>query len=300
MNVSDPSLAHISEEEMLLYCLDEIESPLKEQIEAHLQSCSDCHTLFVSTQEYAELILNASLHSSVSPSVMQTEHHDLMRQIYLADDSPDARRSPWVRHAGTALAIAASLIVGFFAGQWQSLSPGKNDRVELLSNYQMAENSDVRFDEKTGEMLVSVPQIDHLTVKGTLKTREIQRFAQLILTHDDRDDVRLGVMKMIDSALLSENEPLFRSVLHVAEYDSNPGLRLKALRLLSRLPASPELIAVLKRILLKDEVEGVRIQAAQYLAANDYQAHAAFIKQIAKDNPFMQSLVIRAEMLYSS
>ena len=283
---------HVSEEQMLLYCSDELSGQPKTELEDHLNTCSFCQERLYEMQQMVEHF-QVIQSRQVSNAVIRPAHHRVMEEIGHSQTS--MAKFPW-KKASTWLAMAASLIVSFYIGRVTVQSSAGNGYESLMTAYQMMEYGDVKINTETGNLAITLPKVENQTLTGSIQDAKVQRMAQAVLRYDVRSDVRINVLEMINSDMLMANEDLAQTVMFVLEHDTNPGIRLRAMRLLKRLPVSPELIAVLKRILMKGEIEGIRVQAADYLASKDYETNEAFIKQFARDDEYMRSLVLRAEM----
>ena len=292
MKSSNLHTRHISEEQMLLYCSDELSDQSKTELEDHLKTCSSCQSRLSEMQQMVEhfYVLQSR---KASNAVIGQAHHRVMEEI--AHSQMRETQFPW-KKASAWLAMAASLIISFYVGRMTMHTPNSNGYESLITAYQMMEYGAIKVDAETGELSITLPKVENQTLIGSMQDARMQRFAQAVLRYDVRADVRMDVLKMMNSDMLMTNEDLSQTVMFVLEHDTNPGIRLRAMRLLKRLPVSPELIAVLKRILVKGEIEGIRVQAADYLASKDYETNEAFIKQFAKDDEYMRSLVLRAEM----
>lgn len=289
MNQNGP---HISEEQMLLYCTETHTVQFSIDQEAHLQTCPICQALLSETRQ--QIGFYRSMQSRhASRKIVYEAHQRLMQEIVRGKF--ENRRSVWEKSARW-LAVAASLVISFCIGRLTVGSADSGNYDSLLAAYRMTSYGTIQVDPESQELTMILPQVENQIIKGSLKDVHVQRLAQAVLQYDIRDDVRMDVFSMINSDMLVNNPELASTVMFVVEHDTNPGLRLRAMRLLERLPASPELLAVLKRILMKGEIEGIRVQAARYLATKDYKSSAGFIKQFAGDDEYMRSLVIRAEL----
>ena len=112
--------------------------------------------------------------------------------------------------------------------------------------------------------------------------------------NEQRDYVRLRTIALIEH-VSQKDENLQNALTHTLSNDANPGIRLKAIKVLKGLPVNDSIKNILISTFFKDTNSGIRKEAADALNDMDDPDIDSILKQKAKNDEYTQSLVSRRE-----
>jgi hypothetical protein len=260
-----------------LYVYDELADDSRYELEQHVQRCAACAAELESLRAFRST-LSSVPQPEPSPNLLAASRMRLQEALETAEQHRGWRLLDpmvWLRQMKFSPALAAALlIVGFAAGiatAWRivprggpsgliAASPTSASPIEAsiagireITQLPGSDKVEIRYD-------TTVPQ----KAEGSLNDERIQQ----LLLFAARNNYNPGVRQnSVDLLSQKPDEAHIRQSLKASLlYDSNPGVRLKALESLA--PYVPEDITVRDAVLqalLRDSNPGVRAEALHFL-----------------------------------
>jgi hypothetical protein len=266
---------------LLLSFYDEIHEAEKEEIRSHLDECKICR------QEQKDLMhMRHQLAEAKAPTVSDEflkEARALLpplQQKHSPADDILQRFLQWVAglmtpRAQLAWASLLFLCVGFGAGYLYVQRAASTPDGIVQTGATRTENIKViSADPVSGEIELSGERILTVRVKGKIDDERVVALMAKSLTDDRNPGVRLRAVSLIsrqgdDHALAS---PIIKKALMAAVTgDENPAVRKEALLALSGFPFDQEIQSALLSVLAHDENAGIRIAAIDALQLTKYE-----------------------------
>ena len=283
-----------------LAAYNELPSDQKKILEEHIKECPECHL------DYEEAVKTIRLFDQkvqLEPTDVQLETNRAeLHQRLLLMTQPGFQKK-WLAKVWRVISLdfapalrfataAAILIVGIFLGKifftqntlkiasGQQLSPGPFE--SNLSNIES-----IQYDPTTRQVSITMNTISDVTIRGDIEKPEIQQMLVQSLMTDERPDVRLKTVRTLQNTKRL-NEKFIFALREVVDKEENPGIRLKAVKLLTSIPITPsvkEILAkVLVRVFLNDSNSAIRIEAFKGLSKMDNGSVAPVIFNAAKND----------------
>ena len=260
-----------------IYVYDELADDSRYELEQHVQRCAACAAELESLRAF-RTTLSSVPQPEPSPNLLAASRMRLQEALETAEQHRGWRLLDpvaWLRQMKFSPALAAALlIVGFAAGiatAWRivprggpseliAASPTSTSPVEAsiagireITQYPGSDKVEIKYD-------TTVPQ----KAEGSLNDQRIQQ----LLLFAARNNYNPGVRQnSVDLLSQKPNESHIRESLKASLlYDSNPGVRVKALESLA--PYVPEDTSVRDAVLqalLRDSNPGVRAEAIHFL-----------------------------------
>ncbi|HEY1463601.1 MAG TPA: HEAT repeat domain-containing protein [Terriglobales bacterium] len=258
---------------LLLYAYDELPDDARYELEQHLSRCADCT---------AELKLTRELHANLSTYKMQEPSPNLlassrMRLQEALETAPQGawwRRftfdpAVWLRQVKFAPALAAIIfIVGFAGGIGSTYQILNASHVSTPSNAATESSiSGIRSISQqpgTNQVSIKYDTVSQQEAQGSLNDQRIQQLLLFAAHNNYNSSVRMDSVNLLTHS--PEDIGAREALAYALRYDSNPGVRLKALAGLG--PYVKDDVHVRDAVLealLNDSNPGIRIQALQLL-----------------------------------
>ena len=292
------------QENIALYLYNELADDARHELEQHIQRCKDCAAELAAQQEF-QTLMNAIPVEEPSASFLASARMRLQESLETAEQrrawyhrlafDPTA----WLRQVRFSPALAAVLLIAGFGGgvgTMYSVLGGRAPHITAQSPVQGASIAGITsIDRQQGSDKVQIHYDRMLpeSVEGRVSDPNIQELlAYAAKSNYNNSGVRLDSVDLLTS---KPDSPEAREALTYAlRYDSNPGVRLKALDGLGSFVKQDIRVrnAVLEA-LLNDSNLGVRSGALHALepVRADTSVRMA-LQQLAKDDP---SAYIRTE-----
>lgn len=266
-----------SQQNLLLYAYDELPDDARYEMEQHLSRCPGCA---------AELKLTRELHAKLSTHAMQEPSPNLlassrMRLQEALEITPRGGLwerltfdpAAWLRQMKFAPALAAVIFVVGFAGgigatyQIAAASHGTTGQANVNASPAEASISGIRsISQQTGSDKVSIKYdtVSTQEAQGSLNDERIQQLLLFAAHNNYNSGVRMDSVNLLTQS--PDDSAAREALAYALRYDSNPGVRLKALAGLGPFVKNDVRVrdAVLEA-LLNDSNPGIRIQALQLL-----------------------------------
>jgi len=290
------------QENICLYLYNDLADDARHELEQHIHRCKDCAAELAAQQEF-QAQMNALPVEEPSASFLAAARMRLQEALETAEQ----RRSwyhrfvfdptQWLRQLRFSPALAAVLlIVGFGSGlgtMYRVLGGVKSPKQPPTVQASIGGITSIDRQPNTGKVKINYDRIVPESVEGPINDPQIQDLLTFAASNNvNNSGVRLDSVDLLTS---KPDDPRVREALTYAlRYDSNPGVRLKALDGLAGYVKQDIRVrnAVLEA-LLDDSNLGVRSGALHALepVRADSSVRMA-LQQLAKEDP---SAYIRTE-----
>jgi hypothetical protein len=264
-----------AKQNLLLYAYDELPDDARYELEQHLSRCADCAAELKLTRELHARLSTFSLQEP-SPNLVAASRMRLQEALETTSQGGLWRRlifdpGAWLRQVRFAPALAAIIfIVGFAGGigsTYQILNASHNTLPTNSNTPSEASISGIRSikqDPGSDQVSIKYDTVSTQQAEGSLNDQRIQQLLLFAAHNNYNSGVR---MDSVD--LLTKNPDDIRAreaLAYALRYDTNPGVRLKALAGLGPFVKNDVRVrdAVLEA-LLNDSNPGIRMQALQAL-----------------------------------
>lgn len=261
---------------------DDLPVEQKKLLEAHLETCSECQLDFEEAGNAMKLMDNKI---QLKPADFQLESSRTeLHQRLLLLTQPRFHKSwaakfwqivsldftPALRFA-TAVAL---LVVGLLAGKviFSSGKPGFEFSQQQLSEALTSNVSNIEsieYNPATRQVSIKMNTLNDVTIQGDVEKAEIQQLLVQSLVAEQRPDVRLKTVRALGNTRTLGVKTL-SALSELIDKEENPGIRLKAVKLLTSIPITSSvkdvLTQVLVRVLLNDSNSAIRIEAFKGLS----------------------------------
>jgi hypothetical protein len=264
-------------ENIVLHVYGELADDARHELEQHVARCADCALELKAEQQFHELL---SLDRAVdpSPNLLAASRMRLQEALETAKQGSFFSRlaldpANWLRQVRFSPALASVILILGFAGgigtTYKLYSHGPQSTVPAAPAPTVNDASITGIDSVTQE-----PGSNQITIKyNTTSTEEAQgslndqRIQQLLL-YAARNNYNSGV-RMDSVGLMTQNpsDTHFRDALiYALQYDSNPGVRFKALDALGPyVKQDTHVRDAMLQALVNDTNPGVRTEALRML-----------------------------------
>ena len=267
-------------ENIVLHVYGELADDARHELEQHVARCADCAAELKAEQSFYSL-LSADRATDPSPNLLAASRMRLQEALETAQQGGFWSRlafdpANWLRQARFSPALASAILIfGFAAGGLtaykviprgtpvvQGATPGPGP--QLVTDASIASISSVTPVPGTDQVSIKYNTVVPQEATGSLNNQQIQQ----LLLYASRNNYNSGV-RMDSVGLLTQNptDAHFRDALiYALQYDSNPGVRFKALDGLGAYVKDDTSVrdAVL-RALVNDTNPGVRTEALRLI-----------------------------------
>lgn len=270
------------------------------KFEEHIKECPDCQLDY---EEAMETIKFFDQKIQLEPTDVQLETNRAeLHQRLLLMTQPGFQKK-WLAKLWQIISLdfdpgwrfataAAILIIGIFLGKIfftqdiLKLASGQQPSPGLFgSNISNIES--IQYDPITRQVSITMNTINDVTIQGDVEKPEIQQVLAQALMTDERPDVRLKTVRTLQNTKTLDEKVVY-ALREVVDKEENPGIRLKAVKLLTSIPITSsvkEILAkVLVRVFLSDSNSAIRIEAFKGLSKIDNGSVAPVIFNAAKND----------------
>ena len=290
---------HIHAKKLLLFILDELHQDDKAGIAAHLKDCETCtrrledqKAIVRQIESYPRLMpaepLLKFLRLKLRNRLMKPAARKSLTDRFIEFAESLQRPSPVLRWAVS----GAFLLIGVFIGRlpFDPQQDQTMNAVVALNSAPVVTNFHVEPSiEKDYHVEIRFSAVQDFILRGDLNNPDIQYALAYALVNDQRDDIRLQTVELLENSEYTES--VQSALLHAVERDDNPGVRLKAMRLLKNLPLNESVKQILISALFKDPIAGIQREAADALTRFDSQDVLSALQRKAKDDEYMNFLI---------
>ena len=297
------------QENVLLYVYNELADDARYELEQHVARCAECAAELKSTRKF-HVTLSSLPVEEPSPNLLTASRMRLQEALETTQQGGIMQRlmfDPWAwfRQMRFSPALAtALLIVGFAAGIGTTYSIVRNPSpaISALNKTDEGTTAPAAQANITGiRSVIQEPGSDKVTIKydtvstqqteGSLNDQKIQQLLLFAARNNYNSCVRMDSVDLLTQK--PSDTRVREALIYALRYDSNPGVRLKALEGLGSFVKDDVRVrdAVLEA-LLNDSNAGVRTQALNLLGPVRADSSVrGVLQRLAQDdkNPYIRS-----------
>lgn len=264
---------------------DELSVTQKKNLEEHIKNCPECQL------DYEEAVRTIRLFDQkvqLEPTDLQleTSRAELNQRLLLFTQLHFQKKwwkilwriisldfAPAMRFA----TAAALLIIGMFFGNIFFSQNGSSFEFEQKQFSGLAESNisnieSIQYNPSTRQVSIKLSTVNDMTIEGDVEKPEIQRILAQALMTEERPNFRLKTVRTLQNTNTLDKKVVY-TLMEVIDKEENPGIRLKAVKLLTSIPITPAikeiLTKVLVRVFLNDSNSAIRIEAFKGLSKID-------------------------------
>lgn len=253
------------------YLYEELDSEKKKLFENHIKSCQDCAS---ELESYKNLFSEISEDSktSIDPKLLIEARSEL--RGFLRAHQNNMSSSNNIKHfissffykpIGLAFSGFSLMLVGLFIGYLVFNSPVIEKIKTGSDNSAQVRVQNINFidpDPSDGEVEFTFETVQSDRMKGNINDTELQKILTYAVLNEQNPGTRLNSINVINANQIQKPDDEIKSTLiAVAKFDNNPGVRIEALKSLNKLPADEGIKNTLVYVLLNDTSAGIRIEA---------------------------------------
>jgi HEAT repeats/Putative zinc-finger len=289
---------------VLLYVYNELPDDARYELEQHLARCPGCTAELKATRKFHAVLSELPVEEP-SPNLLTASRMKLEEALETAKPGGLWRRlafdpAAWLRQIQFAPALAAVLVIVGFAG-------GIGTSYKLMSNSGNLESLVPRgapapaessiaairsISQDAGSNMVSI-QYDTVSTQQAQGSLNDQRIQQLLLfaARNNNSGVRMDSVDLLTQH--ASDIHVREALIWALRYDSNPGVRLKALDgMAAYVKSDPRVRDALLEALMDDSNLGVRVEALHLLepVRADSSVRTVLVKLAQKEgNGYIES-----------
>ena len=269
-------MEHNEYKEMIqFYIYEELDVDKQKLFEDHLNSCNDCKA---ELESYKKLFAEISKDSQapVNPRLLmeaRLELRGLLRaqrnQVSFFHKIFEAFTSLITKPTGLAFSGLSVLFIGMFIGYLVFKTPAiENIKSDPAPTDQIKINN-INFtdpDPSDGVVEFTFDAVKPGHFKGNISDPKLQQLLTYAVLNEQNPGTRLNSINVINATQTTGvDDELKNTLITVAKYDDNPGVRREALKSLKEIPLDNEIKSTLIYVLLNDTSAGIRIEAINTL-----------------------------------
>ena len=256
---------------------DELKEREKKLLDEHIEGCADCLLDFEEAKQTKNL-LDKKIQLKPTASLMEESRTELHQRLLLA--TQPGYKTKWIKKMWQFISldfspalrfstVLAMLLIGILIGKWMFINKVSEkdfneQQFSLLSNLNIAGVESINYDPMTHQVSMKLNTMKQLTIQGDMDTPEIKHLLAQTLMTEERPNIRLKTVGAL-SMTKSFDQQVIKALIEVLENDENPGIRLKAIKLLTTIPFNGSIknliTKVLIRVLLKEDNSAIRNEA---------------------------------------
>jgi len=145
----------------------------------------------------------------------------------------------------------------------------------------------IQYNPSTRQVSIILSTVNDVMIEGDVEKPEIQRILAQALMTEERPNFRLKTVRALQNTNTLDEKVIY-TLREVIDKEENPGIRLKAVKLLTSIPITPTikeiLTKVLVRVFLNDSNSAIRIEAFKGLSKIDNGSVVPSIFNAAKND----------------
>ena len=258
-----------------LYAYDELADDQRFEFEQHVGRCAGCAEEMKAMQSLRSLMSSAPV-LEPSPSLLADSRMKLQEQLEIAQQERGWKRwffDPFamLRTMKFSPALAAVILIfGFGLGMgaaWKMVTKppvGPGPAPQPTTTASIAGIREIQQDPNSNKVSITYDTLTPQTVQGNVNDERIQQ----LLLYAARNNTNTGVrLNSVDLLTKQPEDAKVREALEASlRYDPNPGVRMKALEALTPYVKEDSTVRdVVLEVLLHDNNSGVRSLALQTL-----------------------------------
>jgi hypothetical protein len=253
------------------YLYEELDHENKKLFEDHIKSCKDCAS---ELESYKNLFTEISEESKspLDPKLLMEARLELrgalrsqQNKVSISSNIKNHILSLFYKPIGLAVSGFSLMLVGLFIGYLVFNSPIIEKIAPDTTKSNQFRIQNINFidpDPSDGEVEFTFETVQSGIMKGNVNDTELQKILTYAVLNEQNPGTRLNSINVINANQTQKPDDEIKSTLiTVAKFDNNPGVRIEALKSLNKLPADEEIKNTLIYVLLNDTSAGIRIEA---------------------------------------
>jgi hypothetical protein len=253
------------------YLYEELDSEKKILFENHIKSCKDC-TNELESYKFLFDDISEDSKSPVDPKVLMEARLELrgylraqQNKLSLSNNIKNYLSSFFYKPVGLAVSGFSLMLIGLFLGYLIFNSPAIENIQTDSSKSNPIRIQNINFidpDPSDGEVEFTFETVQSERMKGSVNDTELQNILTYAVLNEQNPGTRLNSINVINANQIQKTDEEIKSTLiAVAKFDNNPGVRREALKSLNKLSADEDIKNTLIYVLLNDTSAGIRIEA---------------------------------------
>jgi hypothetical protein len=264
-------------ENITLHVYGELADDARHELEQHVARCTDCAAELKAEQEFHALLLQAPAEEP-SPNLLAASRMRLQEALETAEQGKFWNRlafdpASWLRQVRFSPALASViLILGFAGGMGTAYRvfrsnpqvPGQPAVVQPQAEATIAGIQSITQQQGTNQVDIKYQTVSTQEAQGSLNDQRIQQLLLFAAHNNYNSGVRMDSVDLLTQR--PEVSQVRDALIYALRYDTNPGVRLKALDGLGNFVKDDVRVrdAVLEA-LVNDSNQGVRIEALRMI-----------------------------------
>lgn len=258
-----------------IYLYDELDLDKKKLFEEHIRSCKDCMLELESYKNlFAEISKDAE--SNIETELLmeaRLELRGLLRaqrnKVSVSSKILESLTSLISKPVGLAFGGFSVLLVGVLLGYFVFQTPVVENLKTDSTQSDQFKIQNINFldpDPSDGQVEFTFDAIKSGHIKGNINDAELQKILTYAILNEQNPGTRLNSINVINATQTQNLDSEIKTTLiTVAKFDENPGVRREALKSLKEIPIDNDIKSALIYVLLNDTSSGLRIEAINTL-----------------------------------
>jgi len=256
------------------YLYDELNMKDKKLFEDHIHACKECADQL---DEYKRLFgeFNKDSNQTLDPQFLNEARSEL--RGYLRAQRKKSSNSNYLLNSlsrfftkpiGFAFSGLILLILGGFISYliFNPMTEKIDNNLQLSERFKIQNVNFIDSDPSDGKVEFTYESVKAERVQGDINDSNIQKLITFAVLNEQNPGTRLNSINVINANQIQKPDDEIKSTLiSVAKFDNNPGVRREALKSLNQLPADEDIKNALIYVLLNDTSAGIRIEAINAL-----------------------------------
>ncbi len=264
-----------AKDNLILYIYDELPDDARHELEQHLERCASCSLELQSARQF-HTTMSALPAADPSPNFLVASRMKLQEALETAEQHRGWARwtwdfAGWIHQVRFNPALAVILLMFGFAGgimaTWQlKQTPSTSPAAAEPKPATEASIAGIRaITQEPGQKVqIQYDTVQPRSIEGSLDNPKIQQLLLMAAQNNSNSGVRMDSIDLLSQQ--PGQEPVREALMAALRYDNNPGVRLKALDGLA--PYVKQDVRVRNAVLealLNDSNPGVRAEAITLL-----------------------------------
>ena len=286
---------------------NEIKPDEKKLLDDHIKNCIQCKLDY---EEALKTITLLDKKIQLEPTVQQLkkDRDDLHQRLLFIKHNQQKNNwkiyfikwfsldfAPKYRTAITFAILLVGIFLGKFMFSFDKPLLQQSNPISLseLNNLNFKSIEQVEYDHVNQKAIIKFNTLHENVVKANIENPKIQYILAKTLLNDERLNVKLKTVNTM-SMIKNINQPVFDALIQIIKEETNPAVRLKAIKLINSIPLNTQIknimISTLTKVLLTEENSAIRNEAINGLCKfDDTYVSASIIQAANKDtNDYLQ------------
>lgn len=286
-------MEHNDYKEMIqFYLYEELDLGKKKIFEEHIKTCNECMLELESYKKlFAEILKDSQ--SPLDPKLLMESRLELRGQlraqrsrVSIIKQIFNSIYSLITKPVGLAFSGISILLIGMLISYLIFKAPSvENSQSNYVINDQI-KISNINFtdpDPSDGQVEFTFDVVKPGHFKGNISDPKLQQFLTYAVLNAQNPGTRLNSINLINAAQSTGNDDEIKnSLITVAKYDGNPGVRREALKSLKEIPMDTEIKNAFIYVLLNDTSAGIRIEAINTLVDAAKKGYSFSVDDLSK------------------